>query len=59
MKEIRCKKCGRLLFKMYDSKEDGVLDIIEIQCPRSRANDKHIQKVTLNPGSKETEIKPV
>jgi phage FluMu protein Com len=52
MKEIRCKKCNRLFFKMYDSKKDGVFDIIEIKCPRSRSNDKHFQKIILNPGIK-------
>jgi phage FluMu protein Com len=56
MREIRCKKCNRLLFKIYDSKKDGVFDVIEIKCPRSRSNDKHFQKIILNPGSKDFKV---
>lgn len=55
MKEIRCKKCNRLLFKYSDDKEEafsdpevgyyfGGLNInIEIFCPKC----KHIEKVKL------------
>jgi hypothetical protein len=44
---------------MYDSKKDGVFDTIEIKCPRSRSNDKHLQKVILHPGSKDFKIIPL
>jgi phage FluMu protein Com len=36
MKEIRCRICGRLLFK-----KEGDLDTIEIKCPRCG----YVQKV--------------
>jgi phage FluMu protein Com len=36
MKEIRCEKCGKLLFK-----KEGDFEIFEIKCPRCG----HIQKI--------------